>query len=74
MLLHTVSKVSSGAVHNRTLTNNLKVLTEQLLVEHHHHDDGADYRLTTGGSEFVDLLDEISRWHRQHRKSPSGKR
>lgn len=71
MLLHRVSKASPGAVHGRTLTNNLKVLTEQQLVEHHQDGDSADYRLTTGGDEFVDLLAEISRWHRQHRQSPS---
>jgi DNA-binding HxlR family transcriptional regulator len=71
MLLHTVSKASRGAIHSRTLTNNLKVLTQQQLVEHHLADDSADYRLTTGGAEFIDLLDEICRWHQQHRKTPS---
>jgi DNA-binding HxlR family transcriptional regulator len=74
MILHTASKASRDAVHNRTLTNNLKILTEQQLVEHHQDSDGADYRLTAGGAEFVDLLDEISRWHRQHCKTSSSKR
>lgn len=66
-LQHAVSQVSPGPVHSRTLTNTLNYLGDEDLVEHHQNDDGADYRLTAGGSELVDLLGEIQRWNRQHR-------
>lgn len=66
-LHHAVSKTSPGTVHARTLTDTLNYLREQDLVERHQDADGADYRLTTGGAELVDLLTEIDRWSRQHR-------
>lgn len=66
-LHHAVSQLSPGVVHARTLTGTLNYLREQELVEHHQDAEGADYRLTTGGAELVDLLIEIERWSRQHR-------
>ena len=68
-LHHAVSQASPGTVHARTLTNTLNYLGEQQLVEHHQNDGGADYRLTAGGSELVDLLGEIQRWNKQHRNN-----
>jgi DNA-binding HxlR family transcriptional regulator len=69
-LHHAVSNVSPGVVHNKTLTDTLTYLRDEDLVEHHHHDDdSADYRLTAGGAELIDLLAEINRWSRQHRTS-----
>lgn len=68
-LHHAVSNASPGVVHNKTLTDTLTYLCGQGLVEHHHDDDCADYRLTAGGAELVDLLGEIRRWSRQHRTS-----
>lgn len=66
-LHHAVAQSSPGVVHARTLTGTLNYLREQELVEHHQDTEGADYRLTTGGAELVDLLTEIERWSRQHR-------
>ncbi|MFG1902458.1 winged helix-turn-helix transcriptional regulator [Micromonospora carbonacea] len=71
-LHHAVSQVSPDVVHARTLTDTLTYLRAHDLVEHHQGDDGADYRLTGGGVELVNLLGEIERWGRQHR--PSGER
>ncbi|MFC8849930.1 MULTISPECIES: winged helix-turn-helix transcriptional regulator [unclassified Micromonospora] len=68
-LHHAVSQVSSDVVHARTLTDTLTYLRAHDLVEHHQGDDGADYRLTDGGAELLDLLGEIDRWSRQHRTS-----
>ncbi|WP_307937295.1 winged helix-turn-helix transcriptional regulator [Salinispora arenicola] len=68
-LHHLVSQISPFTVHARTLTDTLNYLCAENLVEHRQHDDGADYRLTTGGSELVDLLAEIKRWSRQHRST-----
>lgn len=68
-LHHAVSQVSSDVVHARTLTDTLNYLRAQDLVEHRQGDDGADYRLTGGGIELLDLLGEIDRWSRQHRAS-----
>ncbi len=68
-LHHAVSQTSPNVVHARTLTDTLNYLRAQDLVEHHQGDTGADYRLTTGGVELVDLLSEIDRWSRQHRAS-----
>lgn len=65
-LHHTVANVSAEVVHSRTLTDTLKYLRKQELVERHPHNDGADYRLTAGGAELVDLLAEIQRWSQQH--------
>ena len=36
-------------------------------MEHHQDADIADYRLTTAGTELVELLAEIERWTREHR-------
>jgi len=66
-LHHAVSQTSPGTVHARTLTDTLTYLREHDLVEHHQDAHSADYRLTTGGAELVDLLAEIERWSRQHR-------
>jgi DNA-binding HxlR family transcriptional regulator len=67
-LHHAVSNVRPRVVHNKTLTDTLTYLRDEALVEHHHHDDdSADYRLTAGGAELIDLLAEINRWSRQHR-------
>lgn len=66
-LHHAVSQTSPGTVHARTLTNTLNYLRQQELVEHHQDTQGADYRLTTGGAELVDLLAEVTRWSRQNR-------
>ncbi|WP_433615357.1 winged helix-turn-helix transcriptional regulator [Dactylosporangium sp. CA-139114] len=66
-LHHAVSNVNHRVVHNRTLTDTLTYLRRQRLIEHRQHDDSADYRLTAGGAELVDLLAEINRWSRQHR-------
>ncbi|MGC9671406.1 winged helix-turn-helix transcriptional regulator [Planosporangium sp. 12N6] len=66
-LHHAVSQASTEVVHSRTLTGTLTYLREEGLVEHHEDANGADYRLTVGGTELVDLLDEIRRWCRQHR-------
>jgi DNA-binding HxlR family transcriptional regulator len=68
-LHHAVSNASPGVVHNRTLNDTLTYLRERELVQHRQHDDGADYQLTAGGAELVDLLAEIRRWRRQHRSS-----
>ncbi|WP_268958006.1 winged helix-turn-helix transcriptional regulator [Salinispora arenicola] len=68
-LHHAVSQMSPDVVHARTLTDTLSYLRAQDLVEHHQGDDGADYRITGGGIELVDLLGEIDRWSRQHRAS-----
>ena len=68
-LHHAVSQTSPGTVHARTLTSTLNYLGEEQLVTHHQNDDGADYRLTAGGSELVDLLGKIQRWNRQHRNN-----
>jgi DNA-binding HxlR family transcriptional regulator len=61
-LHHAVSQTSPDVVHARTLTRTLAHLQEEGLVEHHQ-----DYRLTTAGTELVELLMELSRWTRQHR-------
>ncbi|MFI6242781.1 winged helix-turn-helix transcriptional regulator [Micromonospora sp. NPDC050795] len=66
-LQHVVSRVKDEPVHSRTLTDTLNYLCAQQLVEHQYQ--GADYRLTAGGQELVDLLAEIRRWERQHRVS-----
>jgi DNA-binding HxlR family transcriptional regulator len=66
-LHHAVSQTSPVTVHARTLTDTLNYLRDQGLVDHHQDADGADYRLTAGGAELVDLLGEIQRWSRQHR-------
>jgi DNA-binding HxlR family transcriptional regulator len=42
-------------------------LEDEGLVEHHQDADIADYRLTTAGTELVELLAEIERWTREHR-------
>ncbi|TCB91671.1 transcriptional regulator [Micromonospora zingiberis] len=68
-LHHTVSQISPFTVHARTLTDTLNHLCAEGLVKHHHDTDSADYRLTTGGEELVDLLAQIRRWSRQHRTS-----
>ncbi|GAB3160692.1 hypothetical protein GCM10027290_66970 [Micromonospora sonneratiae] len=64
-----MSQTSPGTVHARTLTDTLNFLCAKDLVEHHQDDDAADYRLTAGGEELVDLLGEIKRWSREHRAS-----
>ncbi|WP_433530280.1 winged helix-turn-helix transcriptional regulator [Micromonospora sp. CA-263727] len=68
-LHHTVSQISPFTVHARTLTDTLNHLCAEGLVNHHQDDDSADYRLTAGGEELVDLLAEIKRWSQQHRAS-----
>ncbi|MGY3516501.1 winged helix-turn-helix transcriptional regulator [Micromonospora sp. PTRAS2] len=68
-LHHAVSQASPDVVHARTLTDTLAYLRAHDLVEHHQGDDGADYRLTHGGIELLDLLGEIDRWSREHRAS-----
>lgn len=73
-LHHVVSQASSGTVHARTLTGTLNYLRAQGLIEHHQNSDGADYRLTDGGTELVELLGEINRWSRQHRASGDSRR
>jgi DNA-binding HxlR family transcriptional regulator len=66
-LHHAVSQTSTEVVHARTLTDTLTRLREHQLVEHHQDGRNADYRLTRGGTELVDLLAEIERWSKQHR-------
>jgi DNA-binding HxlR family transcriptional regulator len=66
-LHHAVSQTSPDVVHARTLTRTLAHLQEEGLVEHHQDTEAADYRLTTAGTELVELLMELSRWTRQHR-------
>lgn len=66
-LHHAVSRTRPYTVHSRTLTDTLNYLCAEDLVEHHQNDDDADYRLTDGGMELVELLTEIKRWSRQHR-------
>ncbi|GLZ01878.1 winged helix-turn-helix transcriptional regulator [Actinoplanes sp. NBRC 103695] len=66
-LHHSVSQASADVVHARTLTRTLNHLQERGLVEHHYDTDTADYRLTSAGTELLDLLSEIERWTREHR-------
>jgi DNA-binding HxlR family transcriptional regulator len=66
-LHHAVSQASPDVVHARTFTDTLNYLRAQHLVEHHQDDDRADYRLTSGGIELVELLGEIERWSQRHR-------
>ncbi|WP_341874602.1 winged helix-turn-helix transcriptional regulator [Salinispora arenicola] len=68
-LHHAVSKASTDVVHARTLTRTLGHLQDQGLVEHHQTDQAADYRLTSAGTELVDLLSDLGRWTRAHRTS-----
>ena len=62
-----MSQASLDVVHARTLTRTLRHLEDEGLVEHHQDADTADYRLTTAGTELVELLAEIERWTREHR-------
>ena len=66
-LHHAVSQASPDVVHARTMTRTLKELAKEGLVEHHQDVDVADYRLTTAGTELVDLLAALERWTREHR-------
>lgn len=66
-LQHAVSQASPTIVYPKTLTRTLKHLQEQGLVEHHRDAETADYRLTTAGTELVDLVTELGRWTREHR-------
>ncbi len=66
-LLHAVSQASPTIVYPKTLTRTLESLQEQGLVEHHQDEHTADYRLTTAGTELVNLVDELGRWRRERR-------
>ncbi|MFC3736953.1 winged helix-turn-helix transcriptional regulator [Paractinoplanes deccanensis] len=68
-LHHAVSQASSRTVHARTLTDTLNYLRDTGLVDHVQNESGANYQLTRGGLELVDLLAEIERWAKQHRTS-----
>ncbi len=65
-LLHAVSRESPTIVHPKTLTRTLEHLQDQGLVEHHRDAEAADYRLTTAGTNLIDLVIELSRWTREH--------
>lgn len=62
-----MSQASPTVVYPKTLTRTLEHLQEQGLVEHHMGEEPPDYRLTTAGTDLVDLVAELGRWTREHR-------
>src|SRR2546423_13357621 len=66
-LVHLLTIASGETVHSRSLTDTLRHLQDNGIVEHQvADDDGAVYRLTTEGHELVEVLDDIANWTERH--------
>ncbi len=53
-------------VHNRPLTESLRRLERQRLIDHPAVEGGSVYRLTPVGAEFVRLLGHLEGWSERH--------
>ena len=64
----TITVTSGQPVYNRTLTDSLRLLEANGLVEHSPaHVDASAYQLTEAGRELRELLDDLRGWGERHR-------
>lgn len=57
---------SLSGISSRTLTNKLKFLTEEKLIEHTEHDGHAQYSLTNKGNALHKILDAMREYGKKY--------